>query len=260
MSNPKLFISYSWSSIEHEQLVLQIAAELVESGVDVVLDKWDLKEGHDAYDFMEKMVTDPDIKKVAIFSDKTYTEKADGRTEIQIISREVYEKQEQDKFVVVVTERDVDGNAYLPTYYKSRIYIDLSEADTYADNFEKLIRWIYDKPLFIKPEIGKRPSFLDEAEGISLGTSASYKRAIDSIKNDKSNSEGCFDEYLSLFSENLEKFRITEYEGEMDDEIVKSLEAFIPFRNEYIQLITSKEVWGQMKNYAIVPCPHPPRY
>ena len=72
MSNPKLFISYSWSSHSHEQLVLQIATELVESGVDVILDKWDLKEGHDAYAFMEKMVTDPDIKKVAIISDRVY--------------------------------------------------------------------------------------------------------------------------------------------------------------------------------------------
>jgi len=38
--------------------------ELRESGVDVILDKWDLREGHDAYAFMEKMVTDPQIKKV----------------------------------------------------------------------------------------------------------------------------------------------------------------------------------------------------
>lgn len=45
MSAPKLFISYSWSSPEHEQWVVDLAAELRESGVDVILDKWDLKEG-----------------------------------------------------------------------------------------------------------------------------------------------------------------------------------------------------------------------
>ncbi|HFQ4886707.1 TPA: TIR domain-containing protein [Vibrio vulnificus] len=207
MSNPKLFISYSWSNHDHEQLVLQIAAELTESGVDVILDKWDLKEGHDAYAFMEKMVTDPEINKVAIISDKTYAEKADGRsggvgTETQIISREVYEQQEQDKFVVVVTERDENGKAHLPTYYKSRIYIDLSEPDGYADNFEKLLRWIYNKPLYVKPEIGKKPSFLEENESVSLGTSSAFKRAVDAIKNDKSTASGCFDEYLTLFSEN----------------------------------------------------------
>ena len=44
---PKLFISYSWSSEEHEAWVIRLAEALLESGVDVVLDKWDLKEGHD---------------------------------------------------------------------------------------------------------------------------------------------------------------------------------------------------------------------
>lgn len=171
MSNPKLFISYSWSNHDHEQLVLQIATELTQSGVDVILDKWELKEGHDAYAFMEKMVTNPEINKVAIISDRTYAEKADERsggvgTETQIISREVYEQQEQDKFVVVVTERDENGKAHLPTYYKSRIYIDLSEPDRYADNFEKLLRWIYNKPLYVKPEVGKKPSFLEENEAV----------------------------------------------------------------------------------------------
>lgn len=41
---PKIFISYSWSS---DALVLELANRLVFHGVDVVLDKWDLKEGND---------------------------------------------------------------------------------------------------------------------------------------------------------------------------------------------------------------------
>src|SRR5206468_6744780 len=118
--NPKLFMSYSWSSPEHEQWVLNLATELRESGVDVVLDKWDLKEGHDAYAFMEKMVTDPQIRKVILICDRMYAEKADGRsggvgTETQIISAKVYEKEDQNKFVAVVTENTEEGEAYLPT-------------------------------------------------------------------------------------------------------------------------------------------------
>ncbi len=65
MNHPKAFISYSWSSPDHEQRVLNLANELVDpGGVDVILDKWGLKEGHDANAFMEKMVSDPKIKKV----------------------------------------------------------------------------------------------------------------------------------------------------------------------------------------------------
>lgn len=37
--NPKLFISYSWSSEEHGQWVINLATSLRESGVDVILDK-----------------------------------------------------------------------------------------------------------------------------------------------------------------------------------------------------------------------------
>jgi len=241
MIAPKLFISYSWSNPGHEQWVVDLATELRESGVDVILDKWDLKEGHDAIAFMEQMVTNPEIKKVAIISDKTYSTKADGRaggvgTETQIISREVYEKQAQEKFVAIVTEKDEDGKPCLPTYYKSRIYIDLSEADKYSENFDRLLRWIFDKPLYIKPELGSKPTFLSDGEHVSLGTTAHYKRCIEAIKSNKPYSTGSFEEYCNVFASNLERFRLQKTEGEYDDAIVKSIEEFLPFRNESIQL------------------------
>lgn len=241
MIAPKLFISYSWSDAEHEQWVIDLATELRESGVDVILDKWDLKEGHDAVAFMEKMVTDPEIKKVAIICDEKYAAKADGRsggvgTETQIISREVYENQSQEKFVAVVCEKDEHGKAYLPTYYKSRIYIDLIEADRYADNFERLLRWVFDKPLYVKPELGNKPSFLSDGEHISLGTTAIFKRCIDAIKNHKAHAAGTLDEYCTAYAENLERFRISKSDGEFDDAVIKNIEDFLPFRNEAIQL------------------------
>lgn len=244
MSAPKLFISYSWSDSIHELWVVDLATELRESGVDVILDKWDLKEGNDAVVFMEKMVTDPDIKKVAIITDETYATKADGRaggvgTETQIISKKVYENQEQDKFVAVVSQKDENGKPYLPTYYKSRIYIDLSEPDKYGENFEQLLRWIFDKLLYVKPEIGKTPSFLEGEETIALGTTAGFKRAVDALKNNKAITSGAIDEYLGTFSENLEKFRLENPEGEFDDAIISNIENFIPYRNELIQLFIS---------------------
>ena len=120
---PKVFISYSWSSSEHEEWVLNFAIALRENGVDVILDKWDLKEGHDAIAFMEKMVTDSDVKKVIMVCDKEYAEKADKRTggvgtEAQILSPKIYKKVDQDKFVAVIAECDERGEPYVPTYYQ----------------------------------------------------------------------------------------------------------------------------------------------
>ena len=48
---PKIFISYSWSS---DWLVVPLAERLVSHGVDVILDKWDLKEGQDKYTFKKR--------------------------------------------------------------------------------------------------------------------------------------------------------------------------------------------------------------
>lgn len=254
MTAPKLFISYSWSNPSHEQWVIELATSLRESGVDTILDKWDLKEGHDAYAFMEKMVSDSEIKKVAIISDKTYSEKADGRnggvgTETQIISKEVYDNQEQGKFVLVVTEKDESGKPYLPVYYKSRIYIDLSEPDTYSDNFEKLLRWAFDKPLDKKPELGHMPEFLSDNSAISLGTTTCYKRAIDAIKNDRAHASGALDEFFLSFSTNLERFRIEKTEDEYDEQILKNIETFIPYRNEAIHVFTAIAQYSPSDEY-----------
>lgn len=253
---PKLFISYSWSTPEHEQWVVELATELASSGVDVVLDKWALREGHDSIAFMEQMVTDPSITKVILVCDQIYATKADGRaagvgTETQIISAEVYAKQSQDKFVAVIAEKNESGKPFLPTYYKSRIYVDLSESDRYAENFEKLLRWVFDKPLYVKPELGKPPSFIVDSDTPLLGTSSLAKRVIEGAKSDKPYTRGAFDEYLSVYSENLERFRITGNDGELDDRIVKSIEDFTPSRNEFIQVFTALLQYSDVADHVL---------
>lgn len=161
---PKVFISYSWSS---DELVLDLAKRLVAHGVDVVLDKWDLKEGNDKYEFMERCVNDSEITKVLIICDKIYAQKANNRAggvgdETVIISSEIYGNARQEKFIPIIAERDEEGKEYVPTYIKTRIYIDLSDPAKYEEEYEKLLRNIYEKPQFVKPKLGKRPEWLDE--------------------------------------------------------------------------------------------------
>lgn len=255
LPRPRLFISYSWSNPEHEQWVIDLATELNNSGVEVLLDKWDLREGHDANAFMERMVTDKEVTKVLLVCDKVYADKADGRsggvgTETQIISAEVYAKKDQDKFVAVIAEKDEAGKAYVPTYYKSRIYIDLSESDRYAENFERLLRWVFDKPLHVRPEIGRPPAFILEQNAPIMGTSAAAKRLIEGIKNDKAYVRGALDEYLSLFSEQIERFRI-EFDGDdFDEKVVGSVEAFIPARNEFIQVASTLVQYSNLIDFS----------
>lgn len=165
---PVVFISYSWSSEEYQERVINLATRLRRDGVDVKLDVWDLKDGHDKYVYMEQCVTNPDIDKVLILCDKKYAEKADSRQggvgdETTIISPEIYGKALQDKFIPVVMERDNDGKEYLPAYLKSRMYKDLS-GEKYNDNYRAILRVIYDQPERRKPSLGSAPAWLTEDE------------------------------------------------------------------------------------------------
>ena len=77
---PRLFISYSWTPPDHEARVLRPTTELRDSGIDVILDKWDLKERQDSHAVMEQMVADSEIKKVLLVCDKEYVTKANNRS------------------------------------------------------------------------------------------------------------------------------------------------------------------------------------
>lgn len=182
---PKVFISYSWTSEEYRSQVIEIATQLRNNGVDVVLDAWDLKPGQDMYAFMEQCVTNPEIDRVLVFCDKAYAEKANQRkggvgNETAVITPEVYGNETQEKFIPVIMERDVQGNAYLPAYLGSRLYVDLTD-DNYEKGYEELLRIIYEQPEKRKPELGKCPVWLTEDESSGLFPLKSTVKRINTL-------------------------------------------------------------------------------
>jgi hypothetical protein len=163
---PKVFISYSWDGQARQDQVVELVQRLASDGVDTIVDIYDLKEGDDKYHFMEKMVTDVTVSHVLILCDKKYSEKANDRqagvgTESQIISQEIYSQVSQSKFIPLIYEFNDENEAYTPVFFKSRIYIDFSSPEKENENWERLIRLLYGKPELIKPEVSKRPSYLD---------------------------------------------------------------------------------------------------
>ncbi|WP_356741458.1 toll/interleukin-1 receptor domain-containing protein [Pseudoalteromonas sp. APC 3250] len=58
MSTPKVFISYSHDSQEHKKWVLDLATRLRNSGVDAIIDQWELRPGDDLPYFMETHLAD----------------------------------------------------------------------------------------------------------------------------------------------------------------------------------------------------------
>ena len=165
IEHPKVFISYSWSSKEYEEKVMNFAVKLREDGIDVVIDKWDMQAGNDTISFMERNVKDPSVNFVLMLLDKKYAEKADNRSggvgiETQVISKKVYDDVEQSKFIPIVFDRE-DNEVYIPTYLKSRFYYDLTK-DNFEEEYVKLVKQLYGRQIYYKPELGNRPKWVDD--------------------------------------------------------------------------------------------------
>ena len=255
---PQVFMSYSWSSPAHEAWVLKLAEDLAESGVHPIIDKWDLREGEDAAHFMERMVNDPAIKKVILICDRLYMEKANAReggagTEAQIITSKLYGHVKNTKFCAVLAEKDDAGQPYLPTYFSSRIYIDLSEDVERGENFDKLLRWIFDKPLHVRPELGSRPSFLsDSPSGPDLHTSTRARRAMDALKYQKPSWKAALEDYFTSLADGLESFRLSMSPG-FDNRVIQSIVDFRPYRDEALEIFKSLALYDPGEEaYGIV--------
>lgn len=241
--NQKIFISYSWTTPDHEEWVLSLAKRLISDGIDVVLDKWDLKEGHDLYDFMESMVKSPEINKVLIILDKKYSERADSReggvgTETQIISPKIYKDVSQEKFIPIVRERNEGGEAFIPTYLDGRIYIDLSNDEQFEEKYEGLLRNIYGRPSFSKPKLGKAPSYLFEDSPLNFKTTHILRGFEKKLLNKPERVNSLIRDFLEDFKENLKDFTIKYNSRELIEvgkQICENINQYTPLRDDFIK-------------------------
>lgn len=242
---PKIFISYSWTTLDHEEWVLNLAERLVSDGIEVVFDKWDLKPGNDKYKFMESSIESQDIVKVLLVLDKKYSERANTReggvgTETQIISPQIYNNVEQEKFIPIIAERDNEGNAYVPTFLKGTVYIDLSSIEHYESNYEQLLRNIFKRPSYTRPKLGKAPSYLFENIETTIRTSSFIRTFSAQIDKDPKRLNGMLKDFLEEFYSDLENYRIEPTSNEFlifGKEILDNINSYTPLRNDFIEFI-----------------------
>jgi len=211
---PKVFISYSWSSPTHQELVKSWADRLLEDGIDVVLDIYDLKEGHNKFVFMESMVLDETISHVLVICDRVYSQKADAKisgvgTESQIISKQVYEKVNQTKFIPIICEYDEAGQAYTPLFISSAIYINFSSPEAVNENWETLVRLLHGKPLHRKPAIGKPPSYITAETSENATPSATKFYSLrQAVLQNKPGIPGYREDFLTTCYEFVDSMRV----------------------------------------------------
>ncbi|MRX73644.1 TIR domain-containing protein [Bacillus lacus] len=245
--NIKIFISYSWSTKEFIDWVRDdLATKLLNDGIEVILDQWDLKEGYDIYKFMESMVADETVDNVLVLCDKAYQEKANERrggvgTETQIITPNVYADANQDKFIPIVVERDENGKDFIPIYMKGRKFIDFSSEELFIANYEHLLRTLYKRPQYRKPKKGNPPSYLFSEEEVN---DYKFHFLLQQIKSDifKQRTEAAtykINEFKNEFITSLNSFIIdktgsaAEVAAVVEDKIDNSL----ILRNDYVEFI-----------------------
>src|SRR5882724_8629329 len=138
---PVVFISYSHDSKEHKAWVAGLARQLVEKGVDVLFDQWDLGPGDDVPKYMERAVANAD--RVIIICTEAYVRKADDGKggvgyEAMVVTGELVRDLGTDKFIPIV--RQTNSPSVLPRCVSTRFYVDLSEGANSGENFEMLLR------------------------------------------------------------------------------------------------------------------------
>ena len=242
----KIFISYSWKPVSNKIMVTELAERLTNDGIHVILDDWDLKEGQDKYHFMEQMVNDESVDKVLLVCNREYAQKANMKKggvgiESLIVSDEIYNQVEQTKFIPVVMEYDNDKPC-LPTFIKTRIYIDLSNEEVYEENYEKLIRNIYNKPVSKRPPIGKMPVHLEDENPIFLPTAHKVNQIKSSLISGNKNSSLLIKDYLNTFVESLLIFKLDVQKDEINnsnfiEKVELSIEQLQPLKLDFIEFL-----------------------
>lgn len=157
MAIPKVFISYSHDSQEHKKWVLDFATRLRNTGVDAIIDQWELKPGDDLPHFMEKHLANSD--RVLMICTDRYVEKANAGTggvgyEKMIITADMLRSIDSNKVIPIIRQ---NGTHNVPIFLKSKLFIDFSRRDELEFSYDELIRALHNAPLFVKPPVGNNP-------------------------------------------------------------------------------------------------------
>lgn len=157
MATPKVFVSYSHDSQDHKKWVLDLATRLRSTGVDAILDQWELKPGDDLPHFMETHLANSDYV-LMICSDRYVTKANSGiggvGYEKMIVTADLMRNIDSNKVIPIIRQR---GTHNVPTFLKTKLFLDFSRDDDFEFSFDELIRTLHNSPLYEKPVVGNNP-------------------------------------------------------------------------------------------------------
>ena len=157
MSIPNVFISYSHDNLEHKKWVNELATKMRNNGIDSLLDQWDLMPGDDLPHFMETNLEKADF--IVMVCTESYVKKAnEGKGgvgyEKMIITSNLLQNIDQNKIIPIIKQ---SGSSNIPTFLKTKLYLNFSKKSEFEFSFDELIRTIHKSPLLKKPKVGNNP-------------------------------------------------------------------------------------------------------
>lgn len=248
---PVTFFSYAWTTEAHKARVRALANRLRTDAVDVILDQTHLQPGDDTFHFMEQIANRADLKKVVVICDAAYKRKVDNReggsgTEGSIMSPEVYRQfgEGPNKYVAVAFETDEQGGGFVPTMFATRLYIDMSTDTLMDQNYEQLLRFLWDRPEPPVP-LGAPPAYLfdaDPTDAIVHSKARSVSMAVERDRSIVTPWQDFVDAVLNVF----DRFTLPLIESQRYDaaEATRQLEWTVPARDaltETVRLLVREE-------------------
>ncbi|MGN0174944.1 MAG: N-6 DNA methylase [Methanobrevibacter sp.] len=237
---PKVFLSYARTNLEYAESIVEFASTLRGDGIDASVDEWDLKPGNDIYHFMEsKIKSEADF--VLLMINDEFTEKANNRTagvgaETQMIAKELYENVEQGRIIPILWRHD-DGEVKLPTIVESRYYIDLSSDDKFGENYELLLRTLFNKPKNPKTEVGKMPEWINDTTNHFTKTKTIIKRFDSQVEAHPEKFNYLIEDFFNEYFEYLKTFNVDfigKDNASASKEIYESIEEYTALKNDLV--------------------------
>jgi hypothetical protein len=157
----RAFVSYSWDSEAHKEWVRRFADVLIENGVDVTLDQYDLVIGVDRFRFMERAVNEADV--VLVICTPQYVKRANERergvgTETSLIGPKFFSECPGKELIPIIRSKE-PSTSHTPDYMSALYFADFRDDTKFDRKMEDLLRHVHRQPRHIKPPLGPAPHY-----------------------------------------------------------------------------------------------------
>lgn len=158
---PRVFVSYSWDDVEHQDWVWKLASNLRDNGIDATFDRF-LTQCNTVH--LQTMMVD-NIRNadfILIVMTPNYSQRADQQqggvgTETRIILDVINENKNK---IIPILRGKKGKSSETPYYLKGFLYSDFIDDELYEKNIEKLLYRIYEYPELTVPKIGETPNLI----------------------------------------------------------------------------------------------------